>query len=478
MAAVPPLAVDLDGTLIRTDLLHEALVRLMTRAPWLLPMALLKLMRGRSVLKAWLAERVEIDAAGLPYHPQLLDWLRSQHAAGRTLVLATASPRRYAEAVAAHLGLFSQVMASDAAHNLKGGNKAAALTAAFGEKGFHYAGDSRADLAVWQRAGGAVVVAPSEARVREAAAVAPVVERFVTPVRRLNVWRRSLRMHQWAKNLLVFVPLLAAQRLLVVEALLQALVAFVALSLAASATYMFNDVADLDADRQHPRKRARPFASGDVSPLVGVAGAQLLLLGSVALSLALLPQLFFWLLAGYCVVTLAYSLGLKRAPVLDVMLLALLYGWRILAGGAAAGIEVSTWLLGFSFVTFLSLALLKRYAELLPLAGQREASITTVAGRGYRAGDAPLVLALGGAMAAASVVVLAVYLSSPAVSGVYRNARVLWLTCPLFTFWMFRAWFVAHRGGMHDDPVAFALKDRVSWGVLLGLAAVAWSASR
>lgn len=463
-----PLCVDLDGTLLKTDLLWEMLFQLLRRSPLALLAALLTLRQGRAAFKVALALRGTPDVVALPVNQDLLMRLQAERDQGRKLVLVTASPRPWAEAVAARFTGFDVVLATemDGAVNLSGAHKAAQLVERYGPQGFDYAGNSRADVAVWQQADRAWVVAAPASVTRAARQLGRVAVELPNAVSHSAALWAALRPHQCAKNLLVFLPLLTAQQWHSGVSLLAALLAFVAFSFAASASYLFNDLLDLSADRAHPRKSRRPLASGALPLSHGLAAAPLLIFAALLLALAL-PPTFIWMLLAYLVATTAYSLGLKRQPLLDALVLAGLYTLRIVAGGAAIGVPITFWLLAFSVFLFLSLAFAKRYAELLVmLAAARDHA----AGRGYRTDDLPLVQMLGIAAGYVSVLVLALYFDSAAAARLYAHPHAMWVFCPLLLWWISRAWLLTHRGEMHDDPVVFALKDRASHlAALLGL---------
>ena len=453
----PVLAVDLDGTLLRTDSLWESLLLLLRERPLSLGPLVLALLKGRAEFKAHVAELTLPDVAALPLNEPLLDWLADERRAGRHLVLATAADQRIAAAVAERVGLFDAVLASDAGRNLKGGSKANALVTRFGRGGFDYAGDAYADLPVWRAARRAIVVG-GPALERAARRVAEVERVFAPGQGRPAALLRALRPHQWAKNLLILLPLLAAHRL-DAPGLLAAVLAFIAFGLTASAVYLINDLLDLGADRRHPRKCRRPFASGELPLAWGLMIAPLLLIAAMTLSLWALPPLFTLVLGGYFLLTSAYSFGLKRSPILDVLLLAALYTVRVIAGAAAVTVAPSFWLLAFSMFIFLSLALSKRYTELLGLLQRGE---LTAAGRGWHVDDLPLVQSLGTSAGLTCVLVLALYVDSAQAQRLYATPEALWLICPLLLYWISRLWFKTHRGEMHDDPVVFALRDRTS----------------
>lgn len=452
-----PLCVDLDGTLVRSDLLAESALALVRRNPLYLLRFAGWLLRGKAALKREIAQRAEVDVAMLPYDARVVGWI-GEAAASRRVVLCTASDRKFADAVAAHVGGFDAVLSSDGTRNLAGSAKADALSREFGERGFDYAGNEARDLPVWSRARRAIVVNAPASLARRAGAVSEVERVFEREGGRMGAWLRALRLHQWLKNLLVFLPLLTAHLLFDTDSVLHTALAFVSFGLCASGVYLLNDLLDLEADRQHPRKRLRPFAAGALPLVSGLAVAPLLTIAAFALALAISP-LFALVLAAYYVLTLAYSFALKRIAMLDTVVLAGLYTIRILAGTAALHIGVSFWLLAFSMFLFLSLAMIKRYTELHTLlrAGEQRSS-----GRGYAVEDLPLVQSLGGASGYLAVLVLALYINSTASEALYRHPALLWLLCPVLLYWISRAWLIAHRGDMHDDPVVFALTDRTS----------------
>lgn len=455
----PPLVVDLDGTLVRGDLLIESALRALRERPFDVLRMPRWLAQGKAALKRRLAERTGFDPASLPYHRELVDWLQGQRRQGRRLVLCTAADHSIAAAVADHLGIFDEVIASDGRRNLSGASKAALLERRFGGGGFDYAGNAPVDLAVWQRARRAVLVNANR-RLAGAAARCCEIEQVFPPGSRPSpvTLLRMLRVHQWLKNLLLFVPVLAAHQFTDVGVWYRLLLAFCAFNLCASSVYIGNDLLDLDSDRQHPRKAGRPFAAGMVPPWVGLALGPVLLAASVALG-SLVGGAFLAVLAAYFALTSAYSLGLKRLPLVDCLTLAVLYMLRVVAGAAAAGMSLSFWLLAFSVFLFLSLAFVKRYAELrmLSLDGKDRAH-----GRGYATADAPLLQIQGMASGYVAVLVLALYLDSEAVLRLYRNPEFVWGAVLAVLFWINWIWLAAHRGRMHDDPLVFAVKDRTS----------------
>jgi len=470
-----PLVVDLDGTLIHTDMLHESALRALRDYPLDAIRIPFWLSKGKAVLKQHLASRTHFDPQSLPYNSDLLDWLKQQKNAGRILILCTASDKSIADAIAGHLDIFDEVIASDGLLNLAGKHKAQVLEQRFGRAGFDYVGNSSADIAVWGVARRAVVVNAPNTILVKAEELCKVEQVFPSPTRGFTAWRRVLRIHQWMKNFLLFVPMFAAHQLTNGGAWLSLLLAFFSFSLCASSVYIANDLFDLESDRQH-RKRNRPFASGQVPAWMGVALSPVLLVCSLALGSYVGGHFLPWLMF-YFFLTCAYSWGIKRLMLVDCMALAMLYTLRIVAGAAAANNSLSFWLLAFSVFLFLSLAFVKRYAELeVQLLSGKE----KVHGRGYFTSDAPLIQNLGVTSGYASVLVLALYLNSDAIIKLYRTPEIVWGAVPIMLFWISWMWMQAHRGKMHDDPLIFAVKDKASlfaglvFAIIVGIGSVGW----
>lgn len=459
MLSTYPLVVDLDGTLVKTNLLFEGLLALLKRNPLYLVAVLLWLIKGKAYLKRQIARRVQLDVATLPYHVELLEALECARDEGRQLVLATAADERLAHRVADHLQLFDAVLASDGETNLSGRDKRDRLVAEFGEQGFDYAGNSRPDLAVWAASRQAVVVNAERGVLRAGLQVARIGEVYENRIGRLKSYVRALRLHQWFKNLLLFVPLLTVAQGYDAALLAQAALAFLAFGLCASSVYILNDLLDLADDRQHPHKRQRPFAAGDLPLLAGLILIPILLAFSALISL-FLPVAFLRILTGYYALTLAYSFYFKRIAFLDVTLLAGLYTTRMIAGCAAVTVGLSVWLLGASMLLFLSLALIKRYAELVHM---RRMYGRQAKARSYRASDGKMLAVLGGVCGYVAVFVfaLALYHGDPAQALLHRH-KLVWLLGPFLLYWITHMWRSALCGGMHDDPVVFVLQDRVS----------------
>jgi 4-hydroxybenzoate polyprenyltransferase/phosphoserine phosphatase len=457
----PPLCVDLDGTLTPVDSLHENLLGLVKQSPRAVLAALrIWLRQGKAAFKGAVAGQVQTDAQSLPYRQDLIDWLKAERARGRWLVLATASHKTGADEVARHLQLFDEVVATTA-DNLSGEGKRQALIERFGEKGFDYVGNARADQAVWRSARQAVVVGgePIVERARRVSSVAKVF-----PVERPSpaLWLKAMRLHQWVKNVLLFIPALLAHSIVKPQVLVPTLLAFLAFGLCASSVYLVNDLLDLPADRRHPRKRNRPFASGAISVQSGMVAAGLLLAAAAAVAV-MVNRDFCATLGVYYAVTCAYTLRLKRAAPVDVMTLAGLYTLRVIAGAMAGGVLLSFWLLAFSIFIFVSLGTAKRYTE---LDGARQVGKSSSAGRSYSVTDLSVLMSLGTSSGYCAIVVMALYINSPDSQLLYAHNKPLWLICPLLLYWISRVWLLTGRGQMHDDPIVFALRDRISLGVL------------
>lgn len=465
------LCVDLDGTLLRSDVLHESLLALLARNPLYIFALPFWLMKGKAALKRELAKRTTLPPETLPYDERVLELLRNTPQ--RPRVLCTASDELLVAPIARHLGVFEEVLCSNGERNLAGDRKAETLVARFGEQGFDYVANHHVDLRVWKHSASAVVVNAKSGLADAAARITHVQQVLPPPSEGLRTWVKALRVYQWLKNLLVLVPLLTAHRFLDGEAVFQAAIAFVAFSLCASGVYVLNDLLDLTPDRLHPRKRKRPFAAGRLPILQGLLAAPVLTALGFALAFACSWK-FALILACYYVMTLSYSLKLKRIVMIDVVLLAALYTTRIIGGTVAIEAEMSFWLLAFSMFVFLSLALVKRFAELQ--AAQTGGKVSA-AGRGYSVADLPLIQSLGTSAGYIAVLVFALYIDSPESLELYTHPKWLWLLCLILLYWISRIWIVTHRGEMHDDPIVFAVTDRTSQiigalGILILLVAI------
>ncbi|MBN2163717.1 MAG: UbiA family prenyltransferase [Pontiellaceae bacterium] len=461
-----PLCVDLDGTLVKLDTLHQALFLLLRRDFFSLFRIPGWLLKGKAHLKDQVMQRVALDAEALPYNRSFLDWLREQHTAGRKLILATASNYRTAQSVADHLGIFDEVLASNAETNLRDNSKLEAIQARLDR--FAYAGNDRHDIPIWNDAEEIILVNPSRAARTACEEDASYVFEERKP--RLLMLIKAMRCEQWLKNVLIFTPMLLAHRLGETTCIIQTLLAFFSFSLAASSIYVLNDLFDLSADQHHPRKCRRPFASGDLPISSGALLMPLLAGASLALCL-LLPTPFLWVLLTYYAITTLYSWRLKQLTITDVLTLAILYSMRIFAGAVASCTPASTWFIEFAIFLFLSLALVKRLSELREIEDAPEQQAHRE--RGYRASDLPLLLGFGAASGYISVLVFTMYLGSENVARLYDRPDILWIFCPLLLYWITRIWHLAWRGEMHDDPLAFAARDFHTYLVgALGVAAI------
>jgi 4-hydroxybenzoate polyprenyltransferase len=461
-----PLVVDLDGTLVNTDLLVESGLSFLRRHPLQCWKLLLWLSRGKAYV---------FDAASLPYNSEVLSLIEAARAEGRKVVLATASHLTLAKQVAEHLKLFDEVLATSGGTNLSAKRKRDALIERFARQGFDYAGNSRADLHVWAASRSAYIVNPElgvESRCRAIVNVAQVLRD--APKSKAYYWFKALRFHQWAKNLLIFVALLSSHRFNELPLLLNGLLAFLCFGLCASSAYVLNDLLDLADDRVHATKRRRPFAAGRLPVLHAFVAIPTLLLVAFGVAALQLPWQFTATLAGYYVLTLAYSITLKRRMMVDVIALSMLYTIRIVAGTFALHLTLTFWMLAFSIFIFLSLALVKRHAELHD-ARERGATNKTP-GRGYYPDDLEMIASLGGASGFISVLILAMYTQEQNTAALYSHPEVIWLSVPVLLFWIGRTWMLTHRGEMNDDPVVFAIKDRISLATGVLFAGIFWLA--
>ncbi len=452
-----PLVVDLDGTLLRSDLLIETAFAELARDPTSIFAMFHALVKGKAALKHKLGASVGLDPATLPFDAAVLARIREASDAGRPVYLASASTQQLVAAVAAHLGFFTGWFASDETNNLSGARKAQRLVAEFGERGFDYIGNDKADLAVWARANKAIAIGTSPRVSRRLEQIAGDVEYLHRERPTWRTWLKLLRVHQYAKNALIFVPLITAHQFSL-DSIAKAALAFIAFSLCASSVYVLNDLADLRADRTHRSKRHRPLASGAIPPIHAIYAAPLLFASSVVVA-ACVSLAFLAVMFGYFMLTTAYSFVLKRKMLLDVVALAMLYAIRVVGGAVAIGVVISEWLLAFSMSIFASLALIKRYVE---LAGRADAKLPDPTNRNYKISDLQIVGALAAAAGLNAVTVFELYISSSAVHGLYRRPQLLWLICPILMYWISRALLMAHRRHLDDDPIVFALRDKNS----------------
>lgn len=455
-----PLVVDLDGTLLKSDMLWESFFLFVKLMPWYFFQPIVWLFTGgKAYLKTKLAQAVNLSIESLPYDADVLQRLQTAKTKGKSLILATASHEKYANQVSAHLGCFEHVFATNQHVNLSGKHKRDVLVKQFGEKGFDYIGNAMSDLKIWQAADQAILVNPSRQLEKKAYALGNVQEVIKSKTATWKSWIKALRLHQWIKNFLIFVPLVTAHQINSLSMLSHAWIAFGCFGLCASSVYILNDLFDLEDDRHHKTKKFRQFASGTLPIQSGMIWIPILFLAAFTTSVLLLPIAFSITLAIYFLLTLSYSLFLKRIVMLDVVILAALYTSRIIAGLLAVSLKPTYWILVFSLFIFMSLALVKRYAELYQA---RTNDLKKTRGRGYYSSDFEMIAALGASAGYLSVLVFALYIQDPATAALYRAPQILWLACPLLLFWISRTWLLTHRGLMHDDPVIFAVKDKVS----------------
>jgi 4-hydroxybenzoate polyprenyltransferase/phosphoserine phosphatase len=453
-----PLIVDLDGTLILSDSLHEGFAKLLFSDPLGALRTLPSLLQGRAAFKARIAEHSIVDATYLPYREPLLELIRREKLRGRTVHLVTAADQKTAEAIAAHLGLFDSVMASDGKQNLKGPQKLAWLRERFDDK-FIYAGDHAADLPLFSAACGAILCDVGPRVAAAARKKTSVLAELRETQSRIKVWLRAFRVHQWSKNILIFVPLFVGHAYNNFANILATIAGFIVICLLTSATYMLNDIADVETDRQHHTKRRRPFASGDLPIAVGLVLAPLLIVVSIVGAYSVAPA-FAWTCLIYLCLTLAYSFGLKQLALFDVFVISILFMLRVIMGTAIIDLKFSPWLLSFSWAFFLSLALAKRHVE---VARAAHIDVEDVVGRGYRGDDWPLTLSFGIGSGVVSIVIILLYLTNDAMpSGFYANPKWLYVVPGLIMMWLMRIWLLSNRMELDDDPVVFALRDATS----------------
>lgn len=471
MTNKPIVYVDLDGTLSPSDVLLESCLLLLKKNIFYVFPMLWWALQGGWVFKTEVARRIDPVLDFLPIDATVLERLNQLKSAGHELVLASASVRRDVQKVATRLGLFDRVIASDDV-NLKGARKLQAIEADSKGEPFLYFGDAAVDVSVWKKAAVAFGVNTTMSTRAKALSAGVSLNRIDSRRAGLKVWLKAMRLQQWAKNGLLFLPLIAAHENDPVL-WLSMFWGFVAFGLVASATYIWNDLMDLNSDRQHPRKRHRPMASGDLTIAKALVFMKFLGFSGFALAWLAMGWKFTLVLLIYTVVTLLYTFVFKRTAFVDVLLLAMLYTVRVIAGGVGTGIELSSWLLAISLFVFLSLALVKRCAELefLQIEG------TQPQGRGYRMTDLSYLVSMGISSGFVAVLVLALYVDSQNGSMLYQTPEFLWGICPLFLYWLMRIWIMTSRKEMIDDPVHFAIHDRISWAFLVSVGVLVFLAS-
>jgi 4-hydroxybenzoate polyprenyltransferase len=462
-----PLFVDLDGSLIATDSLWESLILLLKEKPLYFLWIPLWILKGKQYFKKHVTDATTFDSTLLPYRRNVLNYIHIARNEKRRIVLATAADERIASGIATFIGMFDEVIATNENINLSGKNKLLKIKELTNNGEFDYIGNSSADFPIWKEARRAIVVSSSNSFINKVRSFNSTIE-VLPPYSpsRIGVVLKTMRVHQWIKNLLLFVPLLLAHRVSESDTLLKTFIAFFSFSLCASSVYILNDIFDLESDRRHPRKKNRPFASGIVQIPVGIILVPLLLAISSLLAFFYVSWDFTLALWTYSLLTSAYSFRLKKIAILDVLLLAGLYSFRLFAGSVAGSVFLSPWLIAFAIFLFLSLAFVKRYSELLLAISENNFKPS---GRGYYATDIEIVQSVGMASGLISVLVFALYMNSREVSALYHHPQLLWLVGMCLLYWIIRVWLIAHRGEMHDDPIIFTVKDKTSYliGIIL-----------
>lgn len=456
-----PLCIDLDGTLIKSDAIFESLFQLLKINPFLIFLIPFWLFKGKPNLKEEINKRIDFKVDTLPYNDELVEYIKSQRLNGRKVYLATASHISIANKVAEYLGIFDGVFATKDGYNLKSEKKAIVLNEEFGKGNYVYAGNAKVDYNVWNDSALAIVVNSSKSFIQNVESNFEVERSFYYKVNLLKKIIKEIRVYQWVKNILLFLPLILAHTLGNINQLSEVVIGFFSFSISASFVYVLNDLLDLDSDRNHPTKKRRPLASGDLPIQIGILLVPLLLITGVGLSF-LLSFKFQMILFAYIILTTAYSFSLKKIPMLDIILLATLFTTRIVAGAFAANVYLSMWILAFSMFFFMNLAVLKRYTELLVMKKKKEIEAK---GRGYTTEDMGLLLSIGPAAGFISVLIFVLYINSEQAIGLYTHPLTLWLISPIFLYWISRIWHLSVRGKMTDDPIIFAVKDRVSYAV-------------
>jgi 4-hydroxybenzoate polyprenyltransferase len=454
-----PIAVDLDGSLIYSDMLFETLIRMIFRKPWLLLIVPLWLLKGKAHLKLQLAKHPEIDIVNLPYNTDLIEYLKKQN--NREIILCTATNFTLAKRIADHLGIFKNVAGSTDTLNLAGKNKADFLCNKYGEKEFSYVGNEWRDIKIWEKSASASVITDNSNLINKITTLCPIEFKNAPPRLNFKVLLKAFRLHQWVKNLLLFVPLATSHQFSNLTLMSTCFMAFIAFGICASATYLINDLSDLDSDRKHWKKRFRPLASGAMS----IKSALLIVIFALPLAGIIawyVNPYFFAALIFYLLITLAYSFLLKRLQTVDILTLAFLYTLRIVAGGLALDINVTFWLLALSMFLFLCLAIVKRISEIIK-ASELTAEVTKLSGRGYFTSDIQILNSLATSSGTLSILVFAMYLNSNEVIELYRWPQLLWFICPLYAYWVVRILIMSSRGQIDEDPIVFAVKDWRSW---------------
>lgn len=454
-----PLVVDLDDTLILTDSLHENIISLVKEKPAIFPRLPFLLKEGKAKFKEYVYKNSSFSVETLPYRMELVNYLRAERDKGREIILATAAYEGIATDVANYLGCFDKVLATNKNNNLRGDNKLRAIQSEVGDD-FVYAGDHNIDLSIWSYAKGAIICGSNTDELSKQVSKLgiPIEALFINEKPTLKIWLKAIRIHQWIKNILIFIPLLMAFQFYEIKQIFQVLIAFFAFSLGASATYILNDLWDLNSDRQHKRKCKRPFAASIIS-IPSALKASMLLLGSGMLLSLYVSTYFFLIFLLYLIITTVYSLKFKKEVLVDIIILSLLYTIRIIAGGIVSNIFPSYWLITFSILIFLSLATIKRCGELVSMSKEQKSSIV---GRGYTKGDLDILWPLGVSSYIGAVIVFGLYINEPSTTILYAYPSLLWLVQLILFYMIGNLWIKTKHGLMHDDPIVFLIKDQKS----------------
>lgn len=454
-----PLCVDLDGTFLLTDSLLESILGAIKLKPIVLLLIPFWLLKGRANLKSQITKFFIPNVETLPINDEVLKFITEQKLKNRKIILTTATNIKVAENIVNNYAVFDEFFASSNENNLRASNKANFLIEKFGEKQFDYIGNSFDDLKVWQFSNNAILVNPSKNLVKKVQRINQNIVSISLNKTTFYDYIQQIRIHQWLKNILIFLPFLLAHKINL-QNLINSTLAFIAFSFIASFVYIINDLFDLESDRRHPTKKYRPLACGKISISKAFFISLILFIAGSVISIKFLNIYFISTLAIYLFITTIYTFYVKRIVILDIITLSLLYTIRLIAGGVSTYIEVSEWLLGFSLFFFLSLATMKRYTELLIINEQNK---TKTSGRGYSIKDISLIRTIGLSTGYLSVLIFSLYLNSFKVISLYKNPKILWLITLSLLYWISRLWLISHRGEMNDDPIIFIAKDKISY---------------
>jgi len=450
------LFVDLDGTLIKTDILYESVLLLIKNNFFYLFVLPFWWFKGKSTLKYNIANLVDINPKTLPYNEEFLDYLKQQYQQGRKIILTTATTEKYAKSIADYLGIFTETIASSIDQNISGTEKLNAIKR-HSDK-LIYAGNAVIDLKVFPYAQESIIVNPTYRLKMRLKELSNVTEYFEFKQNNIWIMLKAARVYQWVKNSLLFVPLLMSQQFYDSNATLNVVLAFFSFSLLASATYIVNDLIDIPNDREHVRKKNRPLASGSLSIPSAIVMMLTLFISSFIIAINI-NVTFIYGLIFYLALTLLYSFKLKSYILMDAISLSLLYTTRIFVGALVINTIPSVWLIAFSMFMFFSLALIKRCSELQALEAEKK---NRTPGRDYTVSDTYILATMGVTSGFMSILIVALYLNDTQSISQYTYPEILWLVCPLLLYWIGRMWIKTFRDEMHDDPIVFTIKDKGS----------------